>query len=170
MVSATLLDDPEFLAFLVTARRKTYASDNANYIPLFDGSKRYEFQDENRWPQWLYQNDRCGNELFFGREIFFEYRDQSWVPIAQMAYDGLAEGDDEQVLEIFTFLNQVLQQGNPMHPFRGVDGCRDAKKDLAYHCQWDRFGCRVRGSESINRPIGGPYPYYHGHFQFCALR
>lgn len=175
MPEKTLLDDPNFREFYVTANKSTYAAggdQKAEKLP--DGGKRYVFYDKNRWPQWRYTDIYHGYNPFFGNVMVEEMKDPPsiWMPAACMAYGGYARGGTgDKIKQVFAFLERMLQRVSVESLFRGpTDPIRE--DGLQYHCQWARLDqYRVDGKETILeyalRP--GENAFYQLNFQFCAL-
>lgn len=172
----TLIDDANFIDFMVVAKRNTYASGGESkpeHLP--NGGKRYVFYDEVSSPQRKYEDTWHGTgklaNPFFGREIYFERLDglHLWIPVAQMVYDSYTKGTEEQVQQVFAFLQKMLQRG---FIFRGPTELT-RENGLQYHCQWTRLDpYRVQGKETIldyTLHQGEP-PFYQLGFQFCCLR
>lgn len=173
----TLLDDPNFLEFYVTAKKSTYASGLEPTILAADG-KQYVFRD-TRWPQWYYRDVYYGDNPFFGRETIEQRTNTEcplWIPVAQMSYDGFASGNEDQVKKIFAFLKKMLQQVTVRSIFRGPPIPRKMgsieEDGLTYSYQWFRRETEpfhVHGKEYILfRPMSAT-GWYVLNFQFCCL-
>ena len=166
----TLLDDPNFLAFMVTAKQSMYASGGVAKAMQLSGGKLYTFSDE-RWPRWRYTDEWYGNNPFFGHELYFERAD-AYGPFAQIAcmpYDGYCIGTDEEVLHVFAFLRNMLPRVSTTSPFRGGLVREDGWQ---YWSLWRRKNAFcVDGEEGI-QPLTTPMGQvmYQGSFQFCTLR
>lgn len=173
MAQESLLDNPEFLEFMIAAKKNTYASgSDAKAEVLPDGGKRYQFYSETRWPLWRYEDIYYGFNPFFGREFYYESINGLWIPIAHMPYGGFAKGTEDEVKRVFAFLEKMLQQVSMQSLFRGRT--EHVREDgLQYHCQWVRKDpFRTGGTESIMEYIlrqGEPL-HYQLNFQFCCLR
>lgn len=176
MSEKTLLDDPNFREFYVTAKMGTYAAGGDQKAEnLENGGKRYIFWDKTRWPQWRYIDTYYGYNPFFGNETIEEVPlvpPVIWTPIAQMPYGGYAKGTEDEVKRIFAFLEKMLQRVTVRSLFRGpIDLTRE--NGLQYHCTWRRPNpFHVEGSENIadytltkREPL-----YYHLGFQFYTIR
>ncbi|MDP3772000.1 MAG: hypothetical protein Q8Q94_01325 [bacterium] len=177
----TLLDDHNFLEFMVTAKQKTYASGGeTRAIQLSHGGWMYTFNDE-RWPQWRFTDQWDGtgplDNPFFGREMYFERTDEfgPFVPIAHMAYDGYALGDPRQVKKTFAFLESMLKRVDTTSLFRGpISNCL-IEDGFEYRCYWNRRDpFRICGAERIlfaedPEDLTSGFRYQLD-FQFCCLR
>ena len=171
----TLLDDPNFLEFYVTAKKNTYAVvGNGKAETLRNGGKRYVFYDGERWPQWRYTDIYHGNNPFFGNETAEEVggtMPSIWTPIAQMSYNGCYTGATEEVKRVFAFLGNMLYRVSCASPFRGpLDLVRE--DGLQYWNSWIRKNAYcIDGEEVIQQFIITMGPIiYQGSYQFCALR
>ncbi len=176
MQEKTLLDDPNFRKFYVTAKRSTYAAGGDQKAEILkNGGKRYVFWDR-RWPQWRYIDVYHGYNPFFGNETVEEIPLISpvvWTPIAQMSYGGYARGTEDEIKRIFVFLEEMLRQVSVRSLFRGPIG--DTIEDgLHYHCFWIKRGpFRIDGTEYIRMypPLSSSLPFPYGlDFQFFCLR
>lgn len=169
----TLLDDSNFIEFMVTAKRSTYAS-GANPLQLASGGKLYTFSHE-RWPQWRYTDEWYGDNPFLGRETYMERTDPygPFAPVAHMPYDGYVKGDETQVKRIFVYLEEMLRQVDEQSLFRGPTTLT-AGDEICYVCTWrraDKF--RAHGNERIEfllPSLANQEISYHLNFQFCCLR
>lgn len=178
MSEKTLLDDPNFREFYVTAKRSTYAAGGDQKAEVMEnGGKRYVFWDKKRWPQWRYIDTYYGYNPFFGNETVEEapcVPPVIWTPIAQMSYSGYAKGTEDEVKRIFAFLEKMLQRVSIQSLFRGPE-MPFVENDLYYYCFWIRKGpFRVDGLENIQHypPKLGSLacPPYELDFQFSCLR
>ena len=181
----TLLDDPNFLEFYVTAKKNTYAiGGDGKAETLRNGGKRYVFYDDARWPQWRYTDIYHGNNPFFGNETVEEIEGTTpsvWTPVARMSYHGFARGNHDQMKRMIAFLKKNLQQVSIQSLFRGPTEDSVLGDGLEYICQWQRTDpFRVAGYEHIRENVLHPMthwnvlrPMTHWHelsFQFCVLR
>ncbi|MEK7083569.1 MAG: hypothetical protein AAB972_05330, partial [Patescibacteria group bacterium] len=143
MQEKTLLDDPNFREFYVTAKHNTYAAGGDKKAKILEnGGKRYVFWDKKRWPQWRYIDLYYGYNPFFGNETIEEVPlvpPVVWTPIARMSYGGYAQGTEDEIKRMFVFLEKTLQQVTVRSLFRGPIG--DTIEDgLHYHCFWIKRG------------------------------
>lgn len=169
----TLLDDPDFYKFYIVAKRSTYAAGGDQKAEVLrNGGKRYVFYDEERWPQWRYTDIYHGYNPFFGCELVEETEGTTasvWTPRAQMAYDGHAKGTENQVKQMFTFLEKMLQRVSVQSPFRGPNE-PTLEDGLMYQCGWARLDpYRLHGKENIVYALPQE-AFYELRFQFCCLR
>lgn len=99
-------------AFLVKAKRSTYASGNeAQSIKEKDGSTSL-FYAEN---DWKYHDNYFGGEPFGGREVVF-YKDK---PVYIMTYYGWLSKAITDPKEIYKFLQKALSLIPEDKPYRG---------------------------------------------------
>lgn len=156
MSQETLLDDPNFREFYVTAKKSTYAAGGDKKAEVLrDGGKRYIFYDIKRWPQWRYTDTYYGFNPFFGSEVvyLFDFNPATpaiWMPVAQMSYSGYAKGSSGQVKRMFAFLEETLQIVSLDSFFRGPAFTVTRTDNMEYRCDYERLNpfC-VRGRESI---------------------
>ncbi|WP_441260082.1 DUF5680 domain-containing protein [Bradyrhizobium sp. 521_C7_N1_3] len=143
---------PDLAAFLVEAKRRTYAGldDDATVAaPLLAGSK----QLEHRAPPYAYRDIYFGMGFFVGQETVSRDDRVIW----SMSYSGGARTDitdRSTLLEIYKFLRQALLGASVEEPYRGprlfeqagMTYCNEAEGTL------DRF----HGIETIARHDGAP--------------
>ncbi|MBX5451374.1 DUF5680 domain-containing protein [Thermogemmatispora sp.] len=118
----------DFLAFLLEAKRHTYAAlgDAASVRPLLPGSRQLEWHVGN----WDYRDIYFGMVFFVGQEVV------SWQgqPVWSMAYAGGVTAEwahqEDQVSRIYAFLRQALHRGSRELPFRGPASWKE--QDLCY--------------------------------------
>jgi hypothetical protein len=106
----------DFAAFLVTAKRSTYAAlgDEAIVSPLLPGSHQLEFAQE----AWLYRDVYFGGDYFVGQETVYQEERPFW----SMGYaGGLVDGVDSSVdtVPLYAFLQEALRHVGVERPFRG---------------------------------------------------
>ncbi|MBX5455343.1 MAG: hypothetical protein IRZ31_00455 [Thermogemmatispora sp.] len=107
----------DFLAFLLEAKRHTYAAlgDAASVRPLLPGSRQLEWRDR----AWHYRDIYFGMAFFAGQEVV------SWraQPVWSMVYaGGVTEelgGQAEKMVTLYAFLRRALRQVSAELPFRG---------------------------------------------------
>lgn len=127
----------EWIAFLIRAKRATYAGKGAFSTSSRPASHDLTYQEG----ALLYLDTYLGGERFAGEEAL-------WVdgrPIWAMNYAGRVlgpgfEGD---------FLKDALLRVEPVAPFRGPD--RYVQGAFAYHCKYDGDVAWFNGSEQIFR-------------------
>lgn len=111
------IDLGELAAFLVKAKRATYASESAvrEEVPQRPGFKELSFKDGN----WEYRDSYSGSRYAPGQE----YVKFDGLPVWAMAYSGgmLPEYHKDLVLigQTFGFLKKVLLKVDARRPFRG---------------------------------------------------
>lgn len=106
----------EFITFLVTAKRSTYAAlgDDATVSPLLPGSHQLEFAQE----PWLYRDVYFGGDYFVGQETVYKEKRPFW----SMGYaGGLLDGVDPSLdtIPLYDFLRDALRHVGEERPFRG---------------------------------------------------
>ena len=106
----------ELAAFLVTAKRSTYAAlgDEAVVSPLLPGSHQLEFAQE----PWLYRDVYFGGDFFVGQETVYQEERPFW----SMGYaGGLLDGESSELdtAPLYDFLREALRHVGVERPFRG---------------------------------------------------
>ncbi len=144
-----------FIAFLINAKRQTYASqgDEASVLPLLPGSRQLEYREG----ALLYRDIYFGFRRFVGQETV--YYDSS--PIWAMGYAGGIVGIETDAAEVYEFLRLALRQVTPEHPYRGPHLLRNGH----YLYRNITRGCveRFWGIETISRRGHTIYHLrYHG--------
>lgn len=176
MLEKTLLDDPNFREFYVTAKRSTYAASGDQKAEILrNGGKLYVFYDEKRWPQWRYTDIYHGYNPFFGNEMAEEIGGATpsvWAPAAQMGYGGYARGTKDEVKRMFAFLERMLQRVSVESLFRGPIFSTISEDDMQYACSCDRTDpFNAGGRETIHLFSGeNVIGSYVLRFQFSCLR
>lgn len=122
-----LIDKADFLHFLVTAKRATFASasESARVQPLLPGSFQFEYSQGS----WLYRDIFFGAGYFTGQEVVYWQKDPLW----SMVYaGGLLEERPSQfpALQINELLKTALREVGMELPYRGPGSFR--KGDFAY--------------------------------------
>lgn len=112
----------EFTAFLMEAKRHTYAAqgDNATVTPLIPGSRQLEYRQGNL----LYRDVYYGSAFFAGHETVFEEDIPMWV----MSYAGGVTSADlapATIRSVYSFLRAALRHVEPARPFRGPHQWRE---------------------------------------------
>lgn len=105
-----------FLAFLLEAKRRTYAAANgtAATAPLLPGARQFEHADG----AWLYRDIYVGEARFAGQEMVYHQE----RPIWSMSYAGgvvPALAAPAEVERVYAFLRAALRLVAPERPFRG---------------------------------------------------
>lgn len=112
----------EFIAFLLEARRRTYAAqgDEASVAPLLPGSRQLEHREGG----WLYRDIYFGGACFVGQETVYADGNPVWA----MGYAGGMVGatiDPADTARVYAFLRQALRAVTPEHPYRGPSTCSE---------------------------------------------
>ena len=97
--------------FLVEAKKKTYASEEANKKINEDGSNELLFRKDNL----IYKDKYYGADPFIGEEVVLEDNKVIWV----MNYYGEVISSDADVKNVYAFLKKAMSQVNEDKPFRG---------------------------------------------------
>jgi hypothetical protein len=146
-----VVSDAALAAFLVTAKRQTYAagSADADVEPLLPGSRQLEYREGDL----LYRDIYFGNAYFVGQETVYEGPTAVWA----MAYAGGVMPDSPLTTgDLYRFLRAALQRVQEDRPYRGPRQCSDAPLTYSDDSQGD-MGC-FRGTETIT--FGGQAVYH----------
>jgi Domain of unknown function (DUF5680) len=141
---------PDLAAFLVEAKRRTYAGldDDATVAaPLLAGSK----QLEHRAPPYAYRDIYFGMGFFVGQETVSHDERVIW----SMSYSGGVRPeirDRDTFLAIYKFLRQALLGVNVEEPYRGPR--RFERDGLVYRNESEGGLDRFHGAETIARHDG----------------
>ncbi len=156
----SLLTSPEFLRFLMAAKRATYAaqSDLAATTPLLPGSKQLEFAEGD----FLYRDIYVGMFRFVGQEIVY----LAGQPIWSMSYTGglLPHAPQSSAKAAYGFLRTALRALPQDFPVRGP-ALLEAE-NLRYVCQYSGNIETFQGHESISE---SGLPIYELHFSGAQL-
>ncbi|OGN05000.1 MAG: hypothetical protein A2831_02655 [Candidatus Yanofskybacteria bacterium RIFCSPHIGHO2_01_FULL_44_17] len=150
--------------FLVEAKKKTYASENATEEVLPNGTRRLEYAAYN----FKYVDEYKGSNPFIGQELVW----QNGVLVWGMNYYGgiypnLSKPLDPK--EIYTFLRSALRMPSENLPFRGPKNYKNGS--LGYYNELRGTITAFSGHEKIRfeERHGDLYPYqplyalsYHG--------
>jgi hypothetical protein len=113
---ALSISRPDFMTFLVNAKRQTYATqgDDASVTPLLPGSRQLEYQEG----ALLYRDIYFGGAYFVGQETVYE----GSTPVWAMGYAGgviTPDASPSAVSEVYKFLRVALRQVTAERPYRG---------------------------------------------------
>lgn len=135
--------DPLFTAFLLRAKRATYAAqgDEASVPAALAGSKQLEYAES----EFSYRDIYFGMLGFVGQETVHNSGAALW----SMAYHGglLSTAPTEAASSVYAHLRAALLQPNPELPVRGCAELRLA--DLHYVCVSEGDLAEFWGRESI---------------------
>lgn len=107
-----MINIPQLRAFLVKAKKTTYASGNeTNQSATNDGSTTLIYAE---W-DWMYHDNYFGGEPYGWREIV-SYKNK---PVYIMVYYWCAQEDISDLKHIYTFLQHALTVIPENHPYRG---------------------------------------------------
>lgn len=125
----------DVLAFLVRAKKKTYAGKGRETKASRRASHDFEYQEKD----WLYYDTYLGSESFSGEEAVW------WkeVPVWSMNYTGRVIGENFSG----DFLKEALTQVSYDMPYRGP--CIYRKGDYHYYCRVEGEFDWYRGYEEI---------------------
>ena len=127
--------DAEIIAFLIRAKRATYAGKGAETAPTRPGSHDLAYREEDL----LYYDTYLGGERFAGEEALWV----SDVPCWSMNYAGRVTGSPFSG----DFLKEALLRVPESMPFRGPERYEDG--DYAYACAAEGDFEWFQGRETI---------------------
>lgn len=148
-----LIDDTEFITFLLRAKKSTYAAGDAGQV----ASSRIASHDlAYREGEWSYLDTYLGGHAFIGQEAVWK----GGIPMWGMNYYGSMTVPD--VPEGFgDFLKLALRNVTPEAPFRGP--ARFACERYLYSCEWEGKPGWFRGEELITQDGQAVYMLdFHG--------
>jgi hypothetical protein len=113
---ALSISPTEFMAFLVNAKRQTYAAqgDDATVPPLLPGSRQLEYQEG----VLCYRDIYFGGAYFVGQETVYEGPNPVWA----MGYAGgvmPSSVASHDVGHVYEFLRAALRRVTLERPYRG---------------------------------------------------
>ena len=130
----------ELINFLVEANKTGYAAGNsANSIKERDGSTSIFFQKGD----WKFHDNYFGGEPFGGREIIFYKNKPFWI----MVYYGQISSSNENIKEVYTFLQKALMISPRELPARGPEKFTD--NNFKYTNKWVGDINNFNGEEKI---------------------
>jgi hypothetical protein len=104
----------EFVAFLLRAKLKTYATGGeGNERNLDDGTREMSYREGN----FFYRDRYFGFNPFIGEEVVWENGKVVWG----MNYYGAVTDESVSAGDVYRFLQKAMQQIIPERPFRGSD-------------------------------------------------
>lgn len=124
------------IAFLLMAKRNTYAAANNMVDSCRTNSHDFRYQDENGF---AYLDSYLGGEYFAGEEAVWLHNQPIW----SMNYAGRVTGENFQG----DFLKEALMHVPAELPFRGPEIY--TKGDYHYHCKVDGGFVWFQGYEEI---------------------
>jgi hypothetical protein len=151
----SIIDDPQFVPFLLRAKQNTYAGDSGQVESSRAASHDLAYQEGD----WSYYDTYLGGFAFAGEEAIW----QAGKPVWAMNYYGSMTGADPlEAPEGFgDFLKHALLHVPAAAPYRGPS--HFSRGRFTYNCQWSGDPSRFRGEETIaldGQPIY--LLYFHG--------
>ncbi len=149
------MTDEQLAAFLVQAKRATYAAreDEAVVPALLPASHQLEY----RLGDFLYRDIYFGSAYFVGQETVYEGETALWA----MGYAGGMTNPAEDMQAAYQFLRFALRQADTANPYRGPGLIRDS--GYQYTSQTNGTLENFWGVERISRSRGILYElHYHG--------
>jgi hypothetical protein len=142
-VTLPIVDREQFVAFLLNAKRHTYAAqgDEATVTPLLNGSKQLEYSEGH----WFYRDIYFGMAYFVGQETIYS----ACMPLWAMSYAGglTSNAAPEDLHRMYSCLRAALRHVQPERPFRGP--LRYVEGEMAYHDESEGDISRFAGQEII---------------------
>jgi hypothetical protein len=129
----------DFLNFLITAKKNTYASSKMSDRLNKDGSKEFVFEKEDL----KYVDRFLGYNPFSGSEIVFKNNKPIWT----LNYYGLVDTILISEKEVYSFLKKALQKVEERFPLRGPNYYKE--EDLEYFSNFSGNLENFIGSERI---------------------
>jgi hypothetical protein len=119
---ALSISPTEFMAFLVNAKRQTYAAqgDDATVPPLLPGSRQLKYQQG----VLCYRDIYFGGAYFVGQETVYE----GLTPVWAMGYAGgvmPSSGALREMGHVYEFLRAALRHVTSERPYRGPSQWRE---------------------------------------------
>ena len=137
----TVLNDPEFIPFLIRAKRNTYAGNTGKVASSRAESNDLAYQEG----EWSYYDTYLGGFAFAGEEAVWK----AGAPVWSMNYYGTMVGDDlRQVPDGFSeFLKRALLAVPADAPYRGPASFSEGR--FSYTCRWSGDLRFYTGDETI---------------------
>lgn len=124
-----------FMAFLLRAKRATYAGHGAEAAPCRPASHDFLYEEGD----WRYQDSYLGSSSFVGEEAVWHAGAPKWsMNYAGRVLDDPFSGD---------FLKEALQHGTHSLPYRGPQLYHSG--DWTYHCSANDDPSWFSGTEEI---------------------
>ncbi len=144
------MDIDQIVAFLLVAKKNTYAAADNKVNSCRMNSHDFRYEDKNGY---TYLDSYLGGECFSGEEAVWLHDNPVW----SMNYAGRVTGDNFDG----DFLKEVLKEVPADAPFRGPKIY--TKGDYRYHCKVDGEFVWFRGYEEIFYMDDKIYEcYFHG--------
>lgn len=107
----------KLVAFIVEAKKSTYAKQKPKEVSLPNGMKQLEFskgpmQYRDRFKTYM---DKKNFERFYGSEVVYDGKQRKW----KMFYRGGMVSDMAPTADTFMFLKKAMSKVGTKRPFRG---------------------------------------------------
>lgn len=138
----TVCDDPQFIPFLIRAKRATYAAGGGEVTSSRPQSHDLAYQEG----AWSYLDTYLGGFAFAGEEAVWK----DGTPVWAMNYYGSMtfDPDARPIPDGFgDFLKHALMAVPAEAPYRGPADFREGR--FTYTCRWDGSPERFHGEETI---------------------
>lgn len=130
----------EFVAFLLKAKLKTYATGGeGNERDLEDGAREMSYREG----EFFYRDRSFGFTPFVGEEVVWQNDRVVWA----MNYYGMVTDESVPAGDIYHFLQKALQQVSAERPFRGPHEFREG--DYLYQDTSEGDIAQFSGEETI---------------------
>jgi hypothetical protein len=144
----------EFMAFLLRAKLKTYATrGEGNERNLDDGTRQMSYREGD----FFYRDRYFGFNPFVGEEVVWEKDKVIWA----MNYYGGMTDESISAGDVYHFLQKAMQQITAARPFRGPNEYREG--EFRYQDQSEGSIDQFSGEEKIFfRDMQVYFLKYHG--------
>jgi hypothetical protein len=147
------INDPEFIPFLLKAKKSTYAAGEGGKVA---SSRQASHDLAYREGEWTYLDTYLGGFAFIGEEAVWRQEKPVWGMnyYGTMTVETIPEGFSQ-------FLKRALLHVPPEAPYRGPAAFQEG--DFTYTCYWSGGLDRFRGEETIS--LNGQLIYrldFHG--------
>jgi hypothetical protein len=134
------LEDPQFVDFLLRAKKSTYAAGDAGKV---EPSRANSHDLTYREGDWSYLDTYLGGSAFIGEEAVWYKRQPEWGMnyYGTMTIKGIPEGFSD-------FLKLALRNVLPEAPYRGPELFKEG--GFAYSCHWEGTPALFHGNETIS--------------------
>jgi hypothetical protein len=130
----------EFLAFLLRAKLKTYATGGeGNERNLEDGTREMSYREGD----FFYRDRYLGFNPFIGEEVVWRNGKVIWA----MNYYGAVTDESISAGDVYRFLQNAMQQVTAERPFRGPNEYREG--DFRYEDESEGYVNQFSGEEKI---------------------
>ncbi|KAA8921988.1 DUF5680 domain-containing protein [Thermoplasma sp.] len=145
------MDEESITAFIVKAKKNTYATNGGKSVPRIPGSREHRF----RYEEYEYTDIYFGELSFNGIETVFH----KGKPIWGMVYSGAVLDEESSVEAIYAFLKKCLSMIDEEAPFRGPKSYEE--DEYAYYNDFSGDIYHFIGYEHIDSDQGTLYELHY---------